>query len=381
MVPSPSAMRLIVADDDASLRKQLKRFFESRGHAVVVARDGVEAWLELRRKEPDVVLCDVGMPHMDGAELTRTIRRNPATRHVPVVLFSATPNHPRLAELDLPDEVIPKPLDLDLLEERLRALLRRIDDQGPQPAQRAGGRLVAVTSAKGGSGVSSIAANLALAAATAPTLSVVAVDLDLEYGDIPMLVDVPPRAGVDDLIRALALDADDVAPEDHFARHASGLRILGAPRSPVDALRVDEGGVNHMLSRLRALHDLIVADVPPGFGDPALATLTTADRIVVVIVPEVTALRRTLTLFDILHSLGVEDERLLLVYNETVASQELPRERVEQFLRRRIPLAVPHDLALFHRATTSGRPVVVLEPQHAVGQAFQRLLQFVLTPV
>jgi pilus assembly protein CpaE len=380
-------MRLIIADDDASLRKQLKRYFESRGHQVRMARDGIEAWHLLREEEPDAVLTDVYMPDMNGVELVRTIRRNPGTRHLPVVLFSAKAGsngngNSHLAStggIDFVDEVLPKPLDLDLVEARVQGVLRRVAAEGrPDRHQQVGGQVVVMTSAKGGAGVSSLAANVALAIAQSRTPSVIAVDLDLEYGDLPMLVDVPPKAGVDELIDAIEHDGAAVTPEDYVARHPTGLRVLGAPRRPVDALRVGEHGVTALLNILRAMHDTVLVDVPPGFSDPALTALALADRVVVVVTPEVTALRRTLTLFEILRDLDIEEERQLLVLNETVSSPELTRERVEGFLRRRIPITVPHALSVFHRATTSGRPAVLDDPQHAVSQELVRLSRFIL---
>jgi pilus assembly protein CpaE len=370
-------MRLLIADDDASLRKQMKRYFESRGHHVLIARDGIEAWHFLREQEPDAVLTDVYMPDMNGIELLRTIRRNPGTRHIPVVLFSAKANGAATTGMDFADEILPKPLDLDLLEARIQGVLGKVAEGRPDRPQHAGGQLAVVTSAKGGAGVSSIAANLALALAQPGTLSTVAVDLDLEYGDLPMLVDVPPRAGVDELIHAIEADPTGVAPEDYFARHPTGLRVLGAPRRPVDALRVGEHGVHALLTTLRAMHDLVVLDVPPGFSDPALTALTMADRVIIVITPEVTALRRTLTLFEILRDLDIPEERQLLALNETVESPDLSRERVEGFLRRRIPVDIPHSLPVFHRATTSGRPAIVDDPQHPVSQELLRLSRFV----
>ena len=95
---------------------------------------------------------------------------------------------------------------------------------------------------------------------------------------------------------------------------------------------------------------------------------------------EVTALRRTLTLLDILRSLEVDEGKLLLVYNQTVASDQLTRERVEGFLGHRIPLEIAHDLELFHRATTTGRPVVQLDPLHPASRDLTRLAELVATP-
>jgi pilus assembly protein CpaE len=162
------------------------------------------------------------------------------------------------------------------------------------------------------------------------------------------------------------------------ARHPTGLRVVGAPRRPVDALRVGEHGVRALLNVLRAMHDTVLVDVPPGFSDPALTALAMADRVVVVVTPEVTALRRTLTLFEVLRDLEVEEDRQLLVLNSTVGVDDLSRERVEGFLRRRIPVAVPHALGLFHRATTSGRPALLDEPNHPAAQELSRLARLIL---
>src|SRR5437660_39077 len=70
--------KLLVVDDEPSVRKLIQRFFESRGFAVLVADNGLGGWTVARDEQPDLVLSDVSMPEMDGYELTRTIRRNPA---------------------------------------------------------------------------------------------------------------------------------------------------------------------------------------------------------------------------------------------------------------------------------------------------------------
>lgn len=376
-------MHLLLTSADGSVRKRLRRELEAHGHRVDLARDGVEAWHRLRSAPPQVLVTELELQHMGGLELTRTLRRNPATRELPVLLLKA-PGGASPQELtsgrDAADEVmlVTGAPDPGVLEARLVSLLERLAG-GRSTEAPATGRTIAVTSAKGGAGVSSVAANLALALSASGDRSVVAVDLDLQYGDLPMLLDVRHATGIDELAAALALDGEEVAPEDHLARHPSGLRVLASPQTPVDALHMDEAATEHVLTRLRGLHDVLVVDVPPGFGDPALVALTRADRVVIIVVPEVTALVRTLRLLGVLRSLEVPDERLVLVFNRTVDSPHLPRERAEAALERPILVDVPHDLALFHRATTTGRPVVDLEPDHEVSRQLRRLAEM-LTP-
>jgi len=376
-------MHLLLAVADASLRKRLRKEIEGHGHRVDLARDGVEAWHRLRLAPPDVLVTETELEHMGGAELTRTVRRNPATRELAVLLLKPPGGAwagPLTSGRDAADEVlvVSGAPDAGLIEARAVAVLERLAGGRPEPRQQQAGRAIAVTSAKGGAGVTTIAANLALALALPGDRSVVAVDLDLQYGDLPMHLDVRHATGIDQLAASLAVDGEEVAPEDHLARHPSGLRVLASPQNPVDALRIDEASTDHVLTRLRGLHDLLVLDIPPGFGDPALVALTRAERVVIIVVPEVTALVRTLRLLSVLHSLDVPDERMVLVFNRTVDSRHIPRERAEAALERRLLVDIPHDLALFHRATTTGRPVVDLAPDHAASGELERLARMVL---
>src|SRR6266487_4074139 len=119
--------KLLVVDDEPSVRKLIQRFFESRGFAVLVADDGLGGWTTARDEQPDLVLSDVSMPEMDGYELTRTIRRNPATAGIPVILLSAHRDSDAMVtgyECGA-DDYVPKPVDMEVLRHKIGALLRR----------------------------------------------------------------------------------------------------------------------------------------------------------------------------------------------------------------------------------------------------------------
>src|SRR3981081_2133057 len=113
--------KLLVVDDEPSVRKLIKRFFESRGFQVAVANDGIQGWSATRAEGPDLGLADVAMPEMDGYELTRTIRRNPSTAGIPVILLSAH----READAMVTgyecgaDDYIAKPVDMDVLKHKI----------------------------------------------------------------------------------------------------------------------------------------------------------------------------------------------------------------------------------------------------------------------
>ena len=79
----PAASRtILVIDDDPALRETTRRQLEAFGFCVVLAADGREGLAEVARSQPDVVLCDLTMPVMDGLEFGRRLRANPQHRHV-----------------------------------------------------------------------------------------------------------------------------------------------------------------------------------------------------------------------------------------------------------------------------------------------------------
>jgi len=84
----PKGKTILVVDDSATVRKLISGKLEKSGHNVVSASDGVEALERMSEQVPDLVLLDITMPRMDGYEVCKQIRANPACSHVPVVMIS-----------------------------------------------------------------------------------------------------------------------------------------------------------------------------------------------------------------------------------------------------------------------------------------------------
>ena len=85
---TPRGKTILVVDDSATVRKLIAGKLEKSGHNVICAADGVEALACLEENLPDLVLLDINMPRMDGYEVCREIRSNPAAQNLPVVMIS-----------------------------------------------------------------------------------------------------------------------------------------------------------------------------------------------------------------------------------------------------------------------------------------------------
>jgi two-component system KDP operon response regulator KdpE len=124
--------KILVVDDDRHLLKALRITLTAHGYSVDVAEDGASALLAAARTPPDLLVLDLGLPDMDGANVLSDLRRWSA---VPVLVLSARHGSTdKVGALDAgADDYITKPFGLDELLARLRALLRRIPE--PDSAQ------------------------------------------------------------------------------------------------------------------------------------------------------------------------------------------------------------------------------------------------------
>src|SRR5262249_28399880 len=160
----------------------------------------------------------------------------------------------------------------------------------PPPAPRVRrGSLIAVYSPKGGVGTTTVATSLAVALA-ARNARVAVVDLDLQFGDVGVVLDLKSNSGIGDLLGTEGAVDDGIVGEV-FARHSSGVQALLAPADPTDMGSVDVAAVIKLLERMRASFDYVVLDLWSALEELALATLRAADRVVLVTTPEVPSLR------------------------------------------------------------------------------------------
>ncbi len=82
---------LLIVDDEVDITEMLQAFLELVGYRVVIASDGNEALRKAASEKPDLVITDMMMPGMDGAELIQKLRAQPDTREVPIITMSANP--------------------------------------------------------------------------------------------------------------------------------------------------------------------------------------------------------------------------------------------------------------------------------------------------
>ncbi len=130
-------MKILVADDDPQLVRALRITLAAHGYDVVAAADGASAITTAAQTHPDLVLLDLGMPHLDGVQVIEALRGWTA---VPIIVVSGrTGSADKVDALDAgADDYVTKPFQIDELLARLRALSRRASPAVDAPVVRFG---------------------------------------------------------------------------------------------------------------------------------------------------------------------------------------------------------------------------------------------------
>ncbi|GAA3167737.1 hypothetical protein GCM10010466_67890 [Planomonospora alba] len=256
---------------------------------------------------------------------------------------------------------------IDLLREALRAGVREVADPrdphavrracerslelsrqltaasrtgAPAPAQAGAadgtaagrpGRIVTVLATKGGCGKTAIAVNLAVTLAAGGRRRVLLVDLDVEFGDVAIALQLTPERGLADAV-AMADRLDETGLRSLLTPYRPGLDTLLAPPRPTDGERITGPLVGEVLRLARGVFDHVVVDTPPHFSDPALAALDLTDHLLVLTEPDVLTLKNTRIALETLDLLGQPAERRIVTLNRSGSPVGLTTGDVERAL-------------------------------------------------
>lgn len=131
---NPVGQRILVVDDDALMRELLALHLGAAGYSVRVAEDGIAAARAVLESPPDLILCDIEMPHMTGFDFVRALRADSTIPRIPVLFLSSLgdggANPPQLGAV----EYLQKPIRADLL---LAAVANHLAKRSPLVGQRA----------------------------------------------------------------------------------------------------------------------------------------------------------------------------------------------------------------------------------------------------
>ena len=116
--------KILIVEDNPDQRDFLAILLRQQGYAVATAIDGLEGIHQARNTNPDLIVCDITMPNLDGIDMVRALRKIPVYRNTPVLMLSAYGTNKLFEALDAgANHVMRKPLDFDLFSKAINRLL------------------------------------------------------------------------------------------------------------------------------------------------------------------------------------------------------------------------------------------------------------------
>jgi pilus assembly protein CpaE len=383
-------IRVLIVDDIPETRDHLTKLlgFETDIEVVGSASSGKEA-IELAVKlQPDVVLMDINMPDMDGITATEQMAARAPASAVVMMSVQGEADYLRRSMLAGAREFLVKPFSSDELTTSIRQVhirereklsrmavvpVRATNGTAAAADDREPGVIVAFFSPKGGVGRTTIATNMAVAAATDLGKKVVLVDASFQFGDVGVLLNLNPR---NKSIADLAPELEIGEPEslDTFViNHSSGIRVLLAPPSPEMAELVTTSGVKRVLEALRAQHDLVIVDCTSWFNDTTLAILDMADVILTMLSLEITSIKNMRMFLEVADQLGYEPSKVRLVLNRADSTLGIRVSDVEHSIGRKVDHTIVSDGRSVVYALNRGVPFFLSNREAQVSQDVLRL--------
>ncbi len=250
------------------------------------------------------------------------------------------------------------------------AAMRQRGDRGEPDEHGRRGVVVTIFSAKGGCGKTTLASNLAAALAEGGRRDVCLVDLDLNFGDVAIVLQLFPAHTLADAV-PLAQTLDLPAVTALLTPHSPGLCALVAPVEPGTAESIPPSLIGHILQLLRERFAFVVVDTPPAFTDHVLAAFDHSDLIALLATLDIPALKNLKLTLETLDLLNYPRERLRVVLNRADSKVGLALSEVEKTLRVPIALHIPSSRAV-PASINRGVPILLDDPAHPVSLAIRQ---------
>ncbi|MDY7102525.1 MAG: hypothetical protein S0880_15195 [Actinomycetota bacterium] len=353
--------------------------------ALVEALDGqvlsVRTVDELSMRTPSAPLVVVVGPSAlasDGPTVVQLLVANAArpVRCLAVVDHEPTASDPDLfAAAGFADMVGPAdgPEGLRARVDRLAAEMVVVGaSSGVAPSGTAGTLVAVVFSAKGGSGTSIVASNLAAALVEPGAGPVTLIDADGASGDLAVMLGLEPDLTLADVADGDGCVSPGVVEHAMVRHHPTGIRLLASPFEPAFATRVRGKGMAAVIAAAAETSSAVVVDTSVVFDDVLLATLAAASDLIVVATPEVTSVRALSVALQTVAGLESPPARIRVALNRAGSVVGVDAATIEDALGVGIDVCIPSDLAV-PRSVNDARVLVTAEPAHPVSVAIREL--------
>ncbi|HEY95149.1 MAG TPA: response regulator/pilus assembly protein [Dehalococcoidia bacterium] len=302
--------KILVVDDDPAGQRLIKYMLTPEGYEVITASNGILGLQMATQQSPDLVVLDIMLPGLDGFEVCRRLREGSNTENISIVMLSGKSQETdRDTGLKMgADAYLIKPVDRQELIDTVNKL---VHERIGVVKQRQG-NIVTLIGARGGVGTSTISTNVSIALAD-KGYSTLLVDLSPSFSILADMMGLTVEHSAAGLFKGTGGVISPSLIKELIVDHPSGVKLLWADVFPEEYGSMTRENVDQLMQETGNLSKFVIVDVPASPSDHAVAALTAADIVVLVVGAAKESLERIDTSVTRLSRFGVNRTNMKLI--------------------------------------------------------------------
>jgi pilus assembly protein CpaE len=350
---------ILVIDADAASRNYLTVMLRKSGYAVLFGALGREGLISAWKDRPDIIVFDPALPDITGKEFLGRLRQDRRSSSVPVVALSSRQDiHDKSDLLSAGcNNYLAK--SSEALSQLLELIPRLLREESSIPGRR--GILEVFLSAKGGTGTSSLCANIAMCLGSEKLETRVAVvDLVLPIGSIADIVGYTGKLNLVNVARESPTLTTAEYFQDFLPRVPNWyFHLLAGSPDPESANQLEVNRLDGIINAIIESYDYILVYLGRALSRISLPIIQMADVVVLVEGTDLSTAILTRTVWDYLKAQGIDPKRLYALQNRSVGLEGLTKIELEQMTGTQIRLTLPYMSGNFTVANNRHEPLIM----------------------
>ncbi len=362
--------KILVVDADVASRNFIVSKLLEKNYEVIQADSGKEGLISTWRDRPDLVIIDPAIGDLKGEEIAAKLRQDARTVNMPLIALSSDLRVVRVKsclDAGFSDYIVKSGEALSMLNKSINRLLGTTAAIAKQ-----GGVLMIFLSAKGGTGTSSICANIAMnVAQNQPEARVAVVDLVLPMGSIAPIVGYE---GEQNIVTITDMPPAETTPE-FFRDELTDMKIwrfhlLAGSPDPESSNHLKAERIWDIVTALKASHDYVLIDIGRSLSKISLPLIQHADLITLIISTDISTVSLTKTLWHYMKNKGVKVASVYTILNRAVGLEGLSKAEAEKMIEISINATMPYLTSNMAFANTHHQPFTLKFPKDTASIVF-----------
>lgn len=362
--------KVLIIDADVASRNFIARNLLGQKYEVIQAGSGKEGLIYAWRDRPDLAVIDPTLTDITGEDLARKLKQDARTANMPLIALSSDPSVSRIKsclDAGFSEYITKSGQAVPMLNEMVSRLL---DISGALVKQ--GGLLMVFLSAKGGTGTSSICANIAMSIGqNQPEARVVVVDMVLPIGSIAPIVGYE---GSQNIVTIAEMPPDEVTPEflrDKLTECAPWhFNLLAGSPDPESSNHLKAGRIVDIVSALKESYDYVLIDIGRSLSRITLPLIQRADLNILVVSTDISTVSLTKPILEYMKSKGVSMDSVFVLLNRAVGLEGLSKTETENALEIPIRTTMPYLSSNLAFANSHHQPFAMKFPRDTASLVF-----------